>query len=447
MGRLEACDTAGWKPALRIRRATNIQGDSFALSIVALMNANIADGTSSSVLTSSPNADETNALRLTLAMFYKLATPANGSVADEHDRSPRQHRASAGAQRRRDLPAIEDSRSLSPRARGAAVCVDDRGEGERLGQRRFHVRRSWQSCVRPAGRAWIANNVIQGSAASISPFTGGGLLGPGFGVDVDRAGNPWFGNFGWGNDFPNGCAAAVAAAQWLRQRRVSRAGHARRSERQRVARKLGNGKVVVFPGGDGNATPIVYPPGDEAIANFAPFGIAIAADGTAWVTSSASPSTITHLQLSVTDSTLTLIGDVITIGNTLKGIVIDSAGNIWTGSGGDDHVYAFKSDGTLIGGYQGGGIVGPRGITLDGADNVWVANFGPLEPGSVHPGCVTQLAGMGLKVDAAGNVWTCNNWKPSFDMDVFGDPFNGIAANPGGDGMVIFIGVATPVTY
>ncbi|HEX2611307.1 MAG TPA: hypothetical protein VHK68_09870, partial [Gemmatimonadales bacterium] len=47
------------------------------------------------------------------------------------------------------------------------------------------------------------------------------------------------------------------------------------------------------------------------------------------------------------------------IGKVMKGIVIDSAGNIWAASGGDDHVYLFDSDGTLIGGYQGGGTYGP----------------------------------------------------------------------------------------
>jgi hypothetical protein len=42
----------------------------------------------------------------------------------------------------------------------------------------------------------------------------------------------------------------------------------------------------------------------------------------------------------------------------------------------------------------------------------------------------------GVNIDQAGNVWTCNNWKPDFDADR--------AGNPGGDGMVIFIGLATP---
>ena len=172
--------------------------------------------------------------------------------------------------------------------------------------------------------------------------------------------------------------------------------------------------------------------------------------------------------------------------------------NLWVSSGGDDHVYAFTKDGTLIGGYQGGGVWGPWGICLDGDDNVWVGNFGPLEVGSVVHGRLTQLAGRkanetghlmgdgltpqsgytlpnegseillhdgtplygsegpacfipmmrttGLGVDVAGNVWTCNNWKPDFNIDI-GNPKIGKPGNPGGDGMLIWVGVAAPMTY
>jgi hypothetical protein len=42
----------------------------------------------------------------------------------------------------------------------------------------------------------------------------------------------------------------------------------------------------------------------------------------------------------------------------------------------------------------------------------------------------------GSVIDAAGNVWSINNWKPLFDVDA--------AGNPGGDGILIFVGVAAP---
>ena len=42
-------------------------------------------------------------------------------------------------------------------------------------------------------------------------------------------------------------------------------------------------------------------------------------------------------------------------------------------------------------------------------------------------------------IDQAGNVWVCNNWKPDFNLD-----FSPEDGNPGGDGIVIFVGLAKP---
>jgi hypothetical protein len=39
-------------------------------------------------------------------------------------------------------------------------------------------------------------------------------------------------------------------------------------------------------------------------------------------------------------------------------------------------------------------------------------------------------------IDQAGNIWSINNWKPDFDIDV--------SSNPGGDGIIIFVGLAAP---
>jgi hypothetical protein len=47
------------------------------------------------------------------------------------------------------------------------------------------------------------------------------------------------------------------------------------------------------------------------------------------------------------------------------------------------------------------------------------------------------------KPDMAGNVWVMNNWKPSAFNDVLSTPVDP-SANPGGDGVVIFVGLAAP---
>ena len=39
-------------------------------------------------------------------------------------------------------------------------------------------------------------------------------------------------------------------------------------------------------------------------------------------------------------------------------------------------------------------------------------------------------------IDRAGDLWALNNWKNNFAVD--------IAENPGGDGIVIFVGIAAP---
>jgi hypothetical protein len=154
-------------------------------------------------------------------------------------------------------------------------------------------------------------------------------------------------------------------------------------------------------------------------------------------------------------------------------------------------VYAFQPDGTEIGKFNGGGVDGPWGLAIDGDGNVWVSNFGPLKPGSnFTSGGLTKLCGANpatrppgtklgdpispttgytvpsagsqvllhngdplygsggppsfapimrqtsVAIDQAGNIWSVNKWKPDFNTDV--------SSNPGGDGIVIFVGLAAP---
>jgi hypothetical protein len=58
--------------------------------------------------------------------------------------------------------------------------------------------------------------------------------------------------------------------------------------------------------------------------------------------------------------------------------------------------------------------------------------YGPGAPSSFIP-MMRQTA---VVIDQAGNIWSVNNWKPDVDIDFGG--------NPGGDGIVIFVGLAAP---
>jgi hypothetical protein len=182
---------------------------------------------------------------------------------------------------------------------------------------------------------------------------------------------------------------------------------------------------------------------------------------------------------------------IVPVGNALKGIALDSLGNAWVASQGDSKVWGIRPDSSKIGGFNGGGTDSPWGVTADGEDNLWLVNFGPLKPGSnFTPGRLAKLCGdnpatrpKGKKVgepispdsgytvlsagspvllhngdplygpdgppsftpmmrqtaatiDQAGNIWSLNNWKPNFNTDK--------TSNPGGDGVVIFVGLAPP---
>jgi hypothetical protein len=59
--------------------------------------------------------------------------------------------------------------------------------------------------------------------------------------------------------------------------------------------------------------------------------------------------------------------------------------------------------------------------------------YGPGAPPSFAP----MMRQTSAVIDQAGNIWSINNWKPDFDID--------IVSNPGGDGIIIFVGLAPPV--
>lgn len=69
-----------------------------------------------------------------------------------------------------------------------------------------------------------------------------------------------------------------------------------------------------------------------------------------------------------------------------------------------------------------------------GGEEVMLANGFPLY-GVEGPACHTPLMRMtASRIDQVGNLWAINNWKPDAKID--------LSDNPGGDGLVIFIGVA-----
>lgn len=357
------------------------------------------------------------------------------------------------------------------------------------------------------GYVWINNNVIQGTPNSSnclivlkpngqpanglantpsSPITGGGILGSGFGVAVDKLGFIWSGSFGWGNDIPTSGAVAklsalgvpISPAAGFTSGLLRVQGIAIDQSNNVWMASYGNNAVVVYP--NQSVTAISY-----VDNNTEPFGMAITNDGYAWVSYTGSDS-ISKLRLS--NGVISKLFSVpLPSGSNPKGIAVDSLGNAWVASGATSTVYAINSSGTIVGTYTGQGINGPWGVSLDAKGNVWVSNFGTSTPSSRYsivqlcgatgncPAGITMgtaltpitgytlpsagsqvllnsgqpLYGTGgppsflplmrltsVNADMAGNIWAANNWKPA--------GLNDLLLNPGGDGMVIFVGVAAP---
>jgi len=519
-----------------------IAGNGFGLQIAAGMNDNIAavaTGNSSSVLLSSPNADETNSLRstrslanllaacvvdpdVTKSLFALTTSPGNPAPRTTSEalanlaREPGLHVDAIFA-----LTLLSDAYAphlvAMPDAWTVAVKVNDTGSDAKglefggPGNLAFDQR----------GYAWVTNNVVQGTPDStdsvvvlkpngqpadgrkgtpVSPLTGGGLLGTGFGVTVDPKGFAWFGNFGWGScdtcdpsldgngsisrftpsgaamSQPNGYQGGPLRAQGLAS---DAAGNIWISS-------FGNDSVYVFIGGNPQRSV-----GFQQEVGSGPFDVALAADGTAWVSNGLGkpPSSVAKYALvnGVLEQQFRRF-----LGQGLRGLSVDSLGNAWVASQTDSMVYVVRPDGSEIGPFNGGGMKGPWDTAVDGDENVWVANFGPLEPGTNFSGRLTKLCGharrcpigkdvgdpispdngytlpsagsevllhngdplygpdrppsfipmmrqTGLVIDQAGNIWTINNWKPNFDNDAL--------LNPGGDGIVIFVGLAPPARH
>ncbi|MDP3622095.1 MAG: NHL repeat-containing protein [Polynucleobacter sp.] len=322
-----------------------------------------------------------------------------------------------------------------------------------------------------------------------SPITGGGILGSGFGVAIDLLGNIWSGNFGWGTVVP--ADGSVTKLSALGMPLSPSTGFTTNLDRvQGVAvdqsntiwmASHGNNTVVVYPKGNSN-NPLTYFDG-----NLAPFGMAVDSQGDAWVTYT---NTDVVSKLRIVGGQITKLFTVsLPAGSNPKGIAVDSQGNAWIAAGANSFVYAINSGGTLVGSYSGQGINGPWGLSVDAKQNIWVANFGTEEPssrysivqlcGAIPANCPSGVA-MGTAIspssgytlpsagsqvllnsgeplygttnpipaylplmrltsvnaDMAGNLWVANNWKPRGLQD--------LVSNPGGDGMVIFVGLGAP---
>jgi streptogramin lyase len=201
----------------------------------------------------------------------------------------------------------------------------------------------------------------------------------------------------------------------------------------------------------------------------APRAIAIDSLGNAWVNNTVGhPGTKEKLALVET-----------ALKSKAEGVVEDSASKadaaakMWIDlfellvkyPGGD--VSMVRPDGTVLPPFDAGkSINGPWGIAIDGNDNVWVANatgrsvmeLCGARPENCPPGMKTgdpisppggYIGGLQIltdvAIDPAGNVWVANNWDLPEQAGFKKVPPPALATRFGGNGVVVFFGLAKPV--
>jgi sugar lactone lactonase YvrE len=192
-------------------------------------------------------------------------------------------------------------------------------------------------------------------------------------------------------------------------------------------------------------------------------GLAIDSQGNVWVTNRFGTGLLGMAHLIDMGVRLKLDG-VAAASDYLTTTMSKQQGGAYGGS-----ITLLRPDGTQFPGspFKGGGLPGPWAAVVDGNDNVWISNFAmpssPIVelcgvrtehcPPGVHTGEQISppggYAGGGLQmqtdlsIDPAGNVWVMNNWQ---DIDsCIGTPKEALSTRCGGQGVVIFYGMAKPV--
>jgi streptogramin lyase len=192
-------------------------------------------------------------------------------------------------------------------------------------------------------------------------------------------------------------------------------------------------------------------------------GLGIDSQGNVWVTNRFGNGLLSRFHLIDMGVRLKLAG-VTAASDYLTRTMSEQKGGRFGGS-----VTLLRPDGTQYPGspFTGGGLPGPWAAAVDGNDNVWISNFAsPSSPIVQLCGVRTENCPPGMKtgdqisppggyvggglqmqtdiaVDPAGNVWAINNWQ---DIDsCVGTPNEALSTLCGGQGVVVFYGMAKPV--
>lgn len=336
-------------------------------------------------------------------------------------------------------------------------------------------------------------------------FAGGGMQGGTFGLAVDANDNAWFGTYG-GKSIAvfdkNGKPLTPPEGITFNGKLGLMQGIIAMPNGDVWALGLSKNQLLHFPKGDPNKGEIVCEGREkEPCKSFlGPFHLGVDQQDRIWVTN-ALGGHVTRFPASDPSK-----AEKFGTGWSGSGLGIDSQGNVWVTNrlgnsmrgelliadliakgalgenpdpvltramskqrGGDGSVTLLKPDGSQYPGspFKGDGLPGPWAATVDGNDNVWISNFAaPNSPITQLCGARTENCPPGFKtgdqisppggyvggglqmqtdlaIGPAGDVWVMNNWQ---DIDSCLDvPDEVLSTRCGGQGVVIFFGMAKPV--
>lgn len=377
------------------------------------------------------------------------------------------------------------------------------------------------------GRAWVTNNVRQGTPnsstwcmalnpdgtpAPFSPIFGGGLLGVGFAVTIDAAGETiYFGNYGWGASENNPETGGIAI--FSKDGRALSPSQGYTNGLMRVQGMAFDNSGNLWIGSWGNQTPmgqsgtnafastnssvVVYLNADPEQAlsyvfdspYYAPFGVVADGENNVYVSNAGNsdegvPSSVYKFRLEAGQIVVKAawISDYPDpSGNNAAGmeafrqINLNRKGEIFVAGAISNRIVKldnnlnklktfthllsapwginFDAEGTIFASNFSkepeSGQPRPNGVTVirneddgssqlmtlpSGGEAVILANGKPLYGNEGLP-CYDPLMRLtATQTDCVGNLWAMNNWKPVAPID--------LTSNPGGDGIVIFIGVS-----
>jgi hypothetical protein len=338
-------------------------------------------------------------------------------------------------------------------------------------------------------------------------FTGGGMQGGSFGAAVDANDNAWLSSYG-GKSIAvfdkNGKPLTPPDGITFGGRLGLMQGIVVTPNGDVWAVGITKNQLLHFPNGDWTKGRIVCEGQDaEPCKSFAgPFHIGIDQQNRIWVTQ-ALGAWVTRFP--ATDPNKV---ERFETGYSGSGLGIDSQGNVWVSSrfgtsnvgkatlgrmvdalrsggeyvevmaramqkqkGGPDggSVTLLRPDGSQYPGspFTGGALPAPFAATVDGNDNVWISNFSApdsqitelcgVRAETCPPGFKTgdQISPPGgyvggglqmqtdLAIGPAGDVWVINNWQ-NIDS-CFGGSDEALSTRCGGQGVVVFFGMAKPV--